>query len=116
MRFARKSKAVAEIVRSADTAEARKEALDKLDSDFKEGDTAATFAKAQLQMQDEPRAALATLESVTWPVERGCSLCAEMTCRRRVLPQPGYSPDKRPLSDDPKLSTTPHYAISTVGG
>ena len=28
----------------------------------------------------------------------------------------GYSPDKRPLSDDPKLSTTLHYAISTVGG
>ena len=63
-RFASKSKAVAEIVRTADTAEARKEALSKLDSDFKEGDTAATFAKAQLQMQEDPKAALATLETI----------------------------------------------------
>ncbi len=64
LRFARKSQAVANIVRGADSAEARKEALDKLDSDFKEGDTAATFAKAQLQMQEDPRAALETLETI----------------------------------------------------
>jgi hypothetical protein len=64
LRFARRSRAVADIVRSADTAEARKEALDKLGSDFKAGDTAATFAKAQLQMQEDPRAALDTLETI----------------------------------------------------
>lgn len=64
LRFAKKSQAVAQIVRDADTPEARKEALDKLDSDFKSGDTAATFAKAQLQMQDDPREALATLETI----------------------------------------------------
>ncbi len=63
-RFARKSKAVADIVRTADTAEARKEALEKLDTDFKSGDTAATFAKAQLQMQEDPRTALSTLETI----------------------------------------------------
>jgi len=64
LRFARRSQAVAEIVRGADSPEARKDALDKLDSDFKEGDTAATFAKAQLQMQDNPRDALETLERI----------------------------------------------------
>ncbi len=64
LRFARKSRAVANIVRGADTAEARKQALEKLDSEFKAGDTAATFAKAQLQLQEDPRAALATLESI----------------------------------------------------
>ncbi len=63
-RFASKSKAVAEIVRAADTAEGRKEALEKLDTDFKSGDTAATFAKAQLQMQEDPREALTTLETI----------------------------------------------------
>ncbi|MBW2454940.1 MAG: tetratricopeptide repeat protein [Deltaproteobacteria bacterium] len=63
-RFASKSKAVAEIVRAADTAEGRKAALEKLDSDFKSGDTAATFAKAQLQMQEDPREALTTLETI----------------------------------------------------
>ncbi|HZO13986.1 MAG TPA: hypothetical protein VFB62_12030 [Polyangiaceae bacterium] len=63
-RFASKSRAVADIVRAADSAESRKEALEKLDTQFKSGDTAATFAKAQLQMQEDPRAALSTLETI----------------------------------------------------
>lgn len=63
-RFASKSKAVADLVRGADSAEARKEAIDKLDSKFKSGDTAATFAKAQLLMQEDPRQALETLETI----------------------------------------------------
>lgn len=64
LRFANKSRAVAQIVKGADTPEARKDALEKLESGFKKGDTAAVFAKAQLQMQEEPRAALATLEQI----------------------------------------------------
>jgi hypothetical protein len=64
LRYATKSKAVAEIVKGASTAVGRKEALDKLESDFKDGDTAATFAKAQLQMQDDPKLALRTLEAI----------------------------------------------------
>lgn len=64
MRFATKSRQVADIVRGADTAEGRKEALERLDSDFKSGDTAATFAKAQLLMQDSPREALEVLEGI----------------------------------------------------
>jgi hypothetical protein len=64
VRFAKKSRAVAEIVQGADTKEARKEAIEKLDAGFKKDDVAAVFAKAQLQMQEDPRAALATLETI----------------------------------------------------
>jgi hypothetical protein len=64
VRFARRSRAVAQIVREADTAEARKEAIAKLDTDFKKDDSAAIFAKAQLQLQEDPRAALRTLETI----------------------------------------------------
>jgi len=64
VRFTRKHQTVAGIVRGADTAAARREALDKLDSDFKDGDVNATIAKAQLLMQDNPRSALTTLESL----------------------------------------------------
>jgi hypothetical protein len=60
----RKQKAVAEIMMNADTAQGRKDALEKLGSDFKKNDTSATLARAQLQMQDDPRAALATLEQI----------------------------------------------------
>lgn len=63
-RFTTRTKAVTDILRSADTAEGRKQALERLDKEFDEGDPAATFAKAQLQLQEDPRAALATLETI----------------------------------------------------
>ena len=64
LRFATKSRKVAQIIQSADTPEARKEALQKLETGFKKDDAAAVFAKAQLQLQEDPRAALKTLESI----------------------------------------------------
>ena len=64
LRFAKKSRAVAQIVQTADSPEARKDALEKLGTDFKKDDTAAVFARAQLQMQEDPRLALATLETL----------------------------------------------------
>ncbi|HZF56439.1 MAG TPA: hypothetical protein VE093_47815 [Polyangiaceae bacterium] len=64
IRFTKRSRAVAQIVREADTAEARKDAINKLDTEFKKDDSAAIFAKAQLQLQEDPRAALRTLETI----------------------------------------------------
>jgi tetratricopeptide (TPR) repeat protein len=64
IRFAQKTRAVADIVKSADTPQARKEALSKLETDFKKGDTAAIFARAQLQLHEDPRVALQTLEQI----------------------------------------------------
>ncbi len=65
LRYARRSQQVAVIVRGVgNTAEDRKEAIAKLETDFKKDDTAAAFAKAQLQLQEDPRAALATLETI----------------------------------------------------
>jgi hypothetical protein len=64
IRFAKKNRAVAQLVQGAQTPEARKEALAKLKTDFKKGDTAAVVARAQLEMQDDPRRALATLETI----------------------------------------------------
>jgi hypothetical protein len=64
LRVATKSRAVASIVQGADTSEGRKEAIDELDRKFKKGDAAASVAKAQLLMQEDPRAALVELETV----------------------------------------------------
>lgn len=64
-RFAKRTRAVAQLVQgAAESTEARKDALEQLDKDFKKDDTAAIFAKAQLQMQDDPKAALVTLEGI----------------------------------------------------
>ncbi len=64
LRLANKNRRVAGIVREAETPEGRKEAISQLEADADKGDSAAIFAKAQLQMQEDPRAALATLEKV----------------------------------------------------
>lgn len=64
VRYAQRSRAVVNILQNADTPEGRKEALEKLNSNFKKDDTAAIFARAQLEMQEDPRKALATLEQI----------------------------------------------------
>ncbi len=64
MRQAKKARGVASILRGVETAEDRKAALEKLESDYKKGDPAKLFAKAQLEMQEDPRKALATLEQI----------------------------------------------------
>ncbi|MCA9620659.1 MAG: hypothetical protein KC731_16665 [Myxococcales bacterium] len=83
IRYAQKAQSVAQIVKTADSAEARKEALDKLDKEFKQGDTAATFAKAQLQMQDDPRAALATLETIN--LDKAMAVEADQARSQRAM-------------------------------
>jgi hypothetical protein len=62
--FATKTQKVASIVGEAKTKEERQEAIEKLEKDFKKGDAAATFAKAQLLMHEDPRKALEVLETI----------------------------------------------------
>ena len=62
---AKKAQGVVGILSGIKDDDDRKAALEKLDAVNKKGkDTAAIFAKAQLQMQDDPRAALTTLETI----------------------------------------------------
>jgi hypothetical protein len=63
-RMLAKQKALGAILEGADTKEGRADALEKLGRDFKDTDTQAVLAKAQLEAQDDPRKALETLEAV----------------------------------------------------
>jgi tetratricopeptide (TPR) repeat protein len=65
VRYVNKSRELGALLRSAQqTEEGRQEALRKLGTDYKKGDVQAAIARAQLEMQDDPRKALATLEGV----------------------------------------------------
>ncbi len=65
VRYVNKSRELGALLRSAsETEEGRREALKKLETGFKPGDVQATLARAQLEMQEDPRKALASLESV----------------------------------------------------
>lgn len=61
---AKKAKGVAGILAGVETEEDRRNALSRLNEDYKSNDPAAIFAKAQLQLQEDPRAALETLEQI----------------------------------------------------
>jgi hypothetical protein len=65
IRYVNKAREMAAILRSgSQNEEGRIGALKRLETDFKKGDVQASIARAQLEMQDDPRKALATLESV----------------------------------------------------
>jgi hypothetical protein len=63
-RYLKKTQALGALLRGADTEVGRKEAIEKLKTDYKKGDVQAVLARAQLEMQEDPRKALATLESI----------------------------------------------------
>lgn len=63
-RQASKAQGVAKILRKVETQEDRKAALSELESSFKANDPAAVFARAQLELQEDPQKALATLEKI----------------------------------------------------
>lgn len=64
VRYVKKGQAIGALLQDAYTKEARDAAIAKLDTEFKKGDAQALIAKAQLQMQENPREALDTLESI----------------------------------------------------
>ncbi len=64
LRQAKKARGVASILSRVESAEDRKAALEELGKNYKKKDPAAIFAKAQLELQDEPKKALETLEQI----------------------------------------------------
>jgi hypothetical protein len=64
LRQAKKASGVANILRNVQTDADRKTAIEQLENASKKNDPAAVFAKAQLEMSEDPRKALATLERI----------------------------------------------------
>ena len=64
LRQSKKAQGVASILSGVESAEDRKVALAQLDAGYKQNDPTAVFARAQLEMQDDPKKALATLEKI----------------------------------------------------
>jgi hypothetical protein len=98
-RYMKKTQRLGALLKSADTEEGRKAALERLDTDFKKGDTQAVIAKAQLQMQDDPRAALATLEAVNLEKELGPVAGQIRAMRAMIHLTLGETQEARALAD-----------------
>ncbi len=102
--YVRKSRELGALLRSAgETEQGRQDALRKLTTDFKKGDVQAAIARAQLEMQDDPRTALATLESIE--LEKQLSPVADQVrCTRATIHlQLGELQEARALVDKIEL-------------
>lgn len=64
LRQTKKAAGVANILSGIETDEDRKKAIEELETASAKNDPAAIFAKAQLELQEDPRKALATLERI----------------------------------------------------
>jgi predicted Zn-dependent protease len=85
VRYTNKSRALGALLRSAsETEEGRKEALKRLETDFKKDDVQAVVARAQLEMQDDPRKALTTLETVDLAKQLG-PVADQVRCTRATI-------------------------------
>jgi hypothetical protein len=104
VRYVNKSRELGALLRSAgDTEEGRREALRKLETDFKKGDVQAAIARAQLEMQDDPRKALVTLESIDL-AKQMTPVADQVRCTRATIHlQLGELSEARSLVDKMEL-------------
>ncbi|MDP8998620.1 MAG: hypothetical protein M3O46_00735 [Myxococcota bacterium] len=104
VRYVGKSRELGALLRSAgETEDGRKDALKKLETDFKKGDVQASMARAQLEMQEDPRKALATLESIDLSKQMA-AVADQVRCTRATVHlQLGELPEARALVDKMEL-------------
>jgi hypothetical protein len=104
VRYVNKSRELGVLLRGAgESEEGRQEALRKLESDYKKGDVQATIARAQLEMQEDPRKALETLETVDLSKQMG-PVADQVRCTRATIHlQLGELQEARALVDKMEL-------------
>lgn len=105
-RMAKKQKAMLDLLQGATASpEARKAALEQLTAGDKSGkDVLSQIARAQLQAQDDPDAALATLESIDLAKVPAAAADEVRTFRAQMYLYKNRVKDARNLADDIKLS------------
>ena len=64
MRLLKSQQAIGALLSQANSTEGRKDALKRLETDFKKDDVQAVIARSQIEMQDDPKKAIATLETI----------------------------------------------------
>ncbi len=98
VRYMKKSEALGALLRGADTDEGRKSALAQLSG--MKGDSQALLARAQLEMQDDPKKALATLEGADLGKMMGPMADQFRAMRAMIHLTLGEIPPARTLADE----------------
>lgn len=120
IRYMKKSEALGELLRGAETEGGRKAALEKLAAGFNKKDSQAVLAKAQLEMQEDPRKALATLEAVKLDKVLGPVADQFRAMRAMIHLTLGETAEARALADELDLGKQQEHktraTFATVAG
>jgi hypothetical protein len=100
LRQMNKSQQISAIMAGAESEEGRKEALEKLQAGFGKGDAQALMARAQLEMQDDPRKALATLETIDLAKQMAAVAGQVRATRAQIHLMLGDVAEARKLADE----------------
>ncbi|MBK7582117.1 MAG: hypothetical protein IPI67_18165 [Myxococcales bacterium] len=101
---ARKAQSVAGILNKVETAEDRRAALGQLETAFKKKDPAAIFARAQLELQEDPKKALVTLQTIDLGKVQASVADEARTQRAMIHLLLGEVSEARPLADGIEVS------------
>jgi hypothetical protein len=101
---AQKARGVASLLSKVDSAEDRKAALSELDATYKKKDPAAIFARAQIELQEDPKKALITLEQIDLGKVSSQIADEARTQRAMIHLMLGEVSEARPLADGIELS------------
>jgi hypothetical protein len=103
-RYLKKTRELGALMKGAtESEEGRQAALKRLETDYKKGDVQASIARAQLEMQEDPRKALATLEAVDLSKQLG-PVADQVRCTRATIHlQLGEIQEARALVDKMEL-------------
>jgi hypothetical protein len=104
VRYVNKSRQLGALLKGAgESEEGRQQALRRLETDYKKGDVQASIARAQLEMQEDPRKALDTLESIDLSKQLG-PVADQVRCTRATIHlQLGEIQEARALVDKMEL-------------
>jgi hypothetical protein len=100
LRQMNKSQQISAIMAGAETEEGRKEALEKLQAGFGKGDAQALMARAQLEMQEDPRKALETLEGIDLSKQMAAVASQVRATRAQIHLMLGDVAEARKLADE----------------
>ena len=100
LRLMNKNQQISAILAGAETEEGRKAALEKLQAGFGKGDAQAVMARAQLEMQDDPRKALATLEGIDLGKQMAAVASQVRATRAQIHLMLGEVAEARKLADE----------------
>jgi hypothetical protein len=100
LRMMKKNEQLGAIMAGADSEEGRKEALEKLQAGFGKDDAQAIFARGQLELQDDPRKALATFERIDLGKQLAAFASQVRATRAQIHLMLGEVSEARKLADE----------------